>query len=72
MSVADTDVSEFMGADIWDIDSFDVALSIGLAFGGYVVGRFLVKKAARALSVAASGPQSTPPDWPKASPLANG
>ena len=44
------EISESVGAEIWDINLYVIVLSIGLAFVGFVLGRWLVKRAAEALT----------------------
>lgn len=44
-------ISEFMADENWNIDLFDVFFSIGLAYGGFVLGRVILKKVARQLIV---------------------
>ncbi len=49
LSMSDENIMEFMGPDVWNIDLFDIVSSIGLAFGGFVLGRLILKKVAKIL-----------------------
>ncbi len=49
LSMSDESITEFMGPDMWSIDLFDIVNSFGLAFGGFVLGRVILKKVAKAL-----------------------
>ncbi len=51
MSVADEGIADIAGPNMWDIGVFDFLLSIGLAFGGFVLGRLILKKVACVLQV---------------------
>ena len=48
---SDQNISEYMADQNWNIDLFDVFFSIGLAYGGFVLGRVILKKVARQLIV---------------------
>ena len=55
VSLSDESITDFMGPDIWSIGVFDVLWSIGLAFGGFVLGRLMLKRVARALQERSDG-----------------
>jgi len=44
------EISDSVGARLWDITIYLAVVSIGLAFVGFVTGRWLVKKAADGLA----------------------
>lgn len=61
LSMSDESITDFMGPDMWNIDVFDVLLSIGLAFGGFVLGRLMLKRVARFLQKKSNGQPTSAP-----------
>lgn len=58
LNMSDESIMDFVGPNMWDIDLFDVITSIGLAFGGFAIGRVILKRVAQVLQEKKTGQQS--------------
>ena len=69
-SMSDDSITDFMGPDMWNIDLFDIVTSVGLAFGGFALGRLILRRVARALQKGMNGQPPSPP-YSKSAPSAS-